>query len=171
MDFDKDNQYQDVYRFIINNWRFNGEVPEKKDIDHVVRLITSSPDVADKYADVFTSLYVNNYLKNDINGLYLPTEKLISLRTDFSSSSEYNEETPEKGETPFSKNGDDTAWMDFRDLISYYIRCIKESDRPQFFLNVKKEGKSFYVPKTINPRWLQFLGETPILFIPVSSFT
>lgn len=162
MDFDKDNQYQDVYRFIINNWRFNGEVPEKKDIDHVVRLITSSPDVADKYADVFTSLYVNNYLKNDINGLYLPTEKLISLRTDFSSSSEYNEETPEKGETPFSKNGDDTAWMDFRDLISYYIRCIKESDRPQFFLNVKKEGKSFYVPKTINPRWLQFLGETPI---------
>ena len=73
MDFDKDNQYQDVYRFIINNWRFNGEVPEKKDIDHVVRLITSSPDVADKYADVFTSLYVNNYLKNYINGLYLPT--------------------------------------------------------------------------------------------------
>ena len=51
--------------------------------------------------------------------------------------------------------GSESEWKDFRTLMQYYIECVRVEDRKEYRLKAEKEGIQFFIPKSINPNWLQ----------------
>lgn len=48
-------------------------------------------------------------------------------------------------------------WAEFRRLLSYYIECVKAEDVRQYRLKPENEGRSYFVPKSLDAGWMQSL--------------
>lgn len=57
----------------------------------------------------------------------------------------------------------DFAWKSFRNLIKYYSQCLRFSDKAQFCLSVEQGSKRYVLPDGLSQKWLQYLGEKPIV--------
>lgn len=132
---------------IINKWEFAQGRPLPYTLEKVTSLIQSETAA---YHAFFTALQSYGLIKSNILGEIEPTDRFLP----------YRQTTDTKASA--ATKADDSNWITFRNLLSYYIHCIKEADRPQFFLNTQKEGRDYIVPNSLSPGWLQPLGEKPL---------
>lgn len=145
-----DEYYKDVLCNIINKWKFRNGEPigySREDFD---RLIKSECD----YLVELKKLLVHyEFVKADCFGDFYPTKSFLSFREKTE-----DDESSDNSQSTFLDESE-SCWKDFRLLLDYYIRCIRESDRPLCSINARKKGRDFMVPSTLSPSWLQPLGE------------
>jgi very-short-patch-repair endonuclease len=142
---------KDIAIAIINKWEFSNGIPLSYSLEKISDLIQSETP---NYTEFFEALLSFGLIKANILGGIEPTSRFLCYRKEKASVIE--------NETEESVKGNEANWVDFKNLVNYYIQCIKESDKPQFYLNIQKKGKDYAIPETLSPRWLQPLGETPL---------
>ncbi len=49
----------------------------------------------------------------------------------------------------------EAEWHEFRNLLRYYIECVKSEDRKEYHLNVEQEGRQFFIPSHVPVNWFE----------------
>lgn len=108
----------------------------------------SKINIRETYISVKKQLRNENYIKINIRGDYELTNKGLSEWKSL----------PHNKINPFSSNSTGNEWIDFRNLLSYYIECAKLEEIPTHVFYGEKENIDYFVPKSLPIDWLKDLN-------------
>ncbi len=113
------------------------------DLNKGIRSINAN----DKISVVKESLLTNKYIATDIYGNYELREKAQSIWKSL------NHDIV-NGDSDIIRGGE---WSDFRVLLTYYIECVKQEERPTHVFYPNEENKKFFIPPSLPSSWLNSL--------------
>ena len=99
-------------------------------------------------------LRYEGYVTVDEVGHYRLTEKGLKLK--------YNGRIPKVKDAGADADkivSSPLNWNRFKQLVRYYKECAKAEERAQYYLNPRKNGVDYYIPKAMDYGWLKRLGE------------
>ena len=94
------------------------------------------------------TLYYDGFIKCNIDGDYILTEKGLKVWKTI------NHKKEEKAKESY-KGGE---WNSFRSLLSYYIECIKQEERPEHVFYTNDKNRNFFIPESFSSSWLRELN-------------
>lgn len=119
--------------------------------ENLDKLISSATQEVDEVRDILENA---SLIKMQPNGTWCLTEKGISYK--------YKDQKQSNNDSTSSiKESSEMHWTDFRLLLKYYIECLNKEKRSEYWLYPEKYGRDYFIPKTMDPFWLQSPNEDP----------
>ena len=141
-------QEEEALRRLVEVWDLDSEGKGRKysfsELKNLIRgLRIEDPD------GMITSLTARDIIEMDMLGRYSLTKKGNSLIPEH--------RLKNLGGTDSAARivSSESDWSDFRQLIAYYIECVRSQEVKEFHLYPGASGVRFCIPETINPLWLK----------------
>ena len=104
--------------------------------------------ISDEVYLIKKQLRQDGYIKANVAGDYELTEKSLVIWKTLNHKKEVKSKSFSTGH----------QWDSFRNLLTYYIECVKQEERPSHLFYPDNENKTYFLPKSLSSSWLRELS-------------